>query len=278
MEYVERDGVRLCVERLGSPDDPALLLISGQGSQLTNWPLGLCEAWVDRGFQVIRFDNRDTGRSTILDNCPSYTLSDMAGDAVAIIRAFGFGPAHVVGISMGGMIGQVLAAEHPDDVASLVSYASATGNPDYGWPDDVVWDALMLSATTREEVIDNAVAGKRIWGTPGTWDESEFRDFIGANFDRGHSAEGANRHLEAIAASGDRDAQVRSIRVPTLVIHGSDDPLVTPSGGRHTAELIDGADYVELEGVGHDIPPTEWSHVVELVTSHAAGAAEVLRR
>lgn len=229
-------------------------------------------AFVDRGFRVIRFDNRDCGLSRIHDDA-RYTLSDMADDTAGVIELLNAAPAHVIGMSMGGMIAQTLAIEHPDVMASLVSIGSTTGNPAVGQPTPDALDALLLPrASTREESIERDLVGKRIWGTPGAWDEDEYRVFSGMNFERSAPAGAAERQFAAMGATGNRDESLASIAVPTLVIHGAMDTLIDPSGGRHTAELIPGARYLEIEGMGHDIPQIHWPEIVHAVTELAATA------
>ena len=275
MPYVEAPGRRLYAETFGNTDDPGLLLINGLTSQLTLWPVELCEAFVDRGFFVIRFDNRDCGYSTVFGDGDSYTLSDMADDAAQLIEHFGIAPAHVLGMSMGGMIAQVLAAERPDIVATMTSLASTTGNPDVGQPSPEAIAALLVTpATTREEAERIGVAGKRVWGTKDTWDESEWARFSGDNWERSHPDGGGLRQYSAIHLSGNRDEQLKTITVPSLVIHGSEDWLIDVSGGRRTAELIEHCDYLEIEGMGHDLPMVEWPQIVQAVTSLAARAYE----
>jgi pimeloyl-ACP methyl ester carboxylesterase len=260
-------------ETFGDPADPLLLLVNGLTSQLTMFPVEFCEAFVDRGFHVARYDNRDCGLSTILPEGASYTLSDMADDAARMIEHLSDEPAHVFGISMGGMIVQTLAAERPELVASMTSFASTTGNPDVGMPTPEAWELLIAPApTTREEAIEAGLAGKRMWGTADTWDPVEWAEFCGANWDRSHPEGGGERQFAAISAAGDRSASVATIGRPSLVIHGDADTLIGASGGRHTAELIPGAEYVEVENMGHDIPITEWPMIVSLVTSLAVRA------
>lgn len=276
MPYVQAPGRQLYVETFGNPGDPLLLLINGITSQMTLWPEPFCEAFVDRGFFVVRFDNRDCGLSTIYPADAVYSLSDMADDAAQIIEHFEAAPAHLFGMSMGGMIAQVLAAERPELCATMTSYASTTGHPEVGLPSDAALHALLRPpATTREEAMENGVAGKRIWGTPDTWNEDDWARFSGDNWERSNPAGGGIRQLNAVMAAGNRDEQVRTISVPTLVIHGELDTLIDPSGGRHTAELIDGAEYLEIEGMGHDIPITEWPRIVQAITAHAARHAGV---
>lgn len=262
-------------ETFGSPSDPLLLLVSGLTSQLTSWPVEFCEAFVDRGFHVARFDNRDCGLSTIYPADATYTLSDMADDAAELIQHLTSEPAHVLGISMGGMIVQTLTAERPELVASMTSYASTTGNPDVGMPTPEAWKLLTAPApTTREEAVAAGIAGKHVWGTADTWNEEEWGAFSGDNWERSHPEGGGERQFAAISAAGDRSASVSTIQRPTLVIHGDADTLISPSGGRHTAELIEGAEYIEVEGMGHDIPITEWPMIVATVTTLAARAAQ----
>lgn len=259
-------------ESLGDPADPTLVLIAGLASQCTAWPEEFCLAFVDRGFRVVRFDNRDSGLSRIHADDPPYHLSDMAADTAGLIERLDAAPAHVVGNSLGGMIAQTLAIEHPELVASLASINSTTGNPTVGRPTPAALDALLLPRPrTREEAIERDLVGKRIWGTPGTWDEREYREQQGANFDRSAPEGAAERQFAAIG-SDDRDARLRTISVPTLVVHGGNDPLIDPSGGRHTAELIPGARYLEIEGMGHDLPPIHWPEIVHAITDVAARA------
>ena len=275
MPLVEAEGRSLYAESFGDPSDPALLLISGITSQLTSWPELFCEALVDRGFFVIRFDNRDVGLSSNFIDREQYSLSDMADDCVEVLRYFDASPAHVMGMSMGGMIAQILAIEQPETMLSMISYASSTAHPDFGNPTEEAVMALLRPApTNRAEAEITGVEGKRVWGTPDTWDEAEWAAFSGDNFDRAAPAEGSGlRQFMALDKSGQWDESLAKIDVPTLVIHGSIDPLINPDGGRHTAEVIPNASYEEIEGMGHDLPITEWPHIVSLVTNHAVQAA-----
>ena len=175
---------------------------------------------------------------------------------------------------MGGMIAQVLAIEHPEVMLSMISYASRTGHPDFGNPTEEALVALLQpQPTNRAEAEALGVQGKRVWGTPDTWDEGEWAKFSGDNYERANHEGSGLRQFLAIDASGNRDDELAQIEVPTLVIHGSIDPLIPPDGGRHTADVIPGAIYEEIEGMGHDLPITEWPHIVEVVTSHAVAAA-----
>lgn len=271
---VEAVGRSLCAESFGSPEDPALLLISGHTSQLTSWPVEFCEAFVDRGFFVIRFDNRDAGLSTFFPDGPAYTLSDMADDCVEVLRFFDLSGAHVLGMSMGGMIAQTLAIDHPEVVLSLTSYASSTGNPSFGAPDEAMMESYTWEEpTTRQEAEEAGVRGKEMWGTEGTWSPEEWAKFCGDNFDRSPPRGGGERQLHAILASGDREAALARLDTPTLVIHGSVDPLITVEGGRRTAEVIPRSTYLEIEDLAHDLPITEWPHIVSAVTTHVAQSA-----
>lgn len=273
MPMVEAPGRSLYAESFGDPEDPALLLISGLGSQMTSWPVEFCEAFVDRGFFVLRFDNRDVGLSTKFTDDDRYSLSDMADDGVEVMSHFGVDRAHVMGSSLGGMIAQTLAVDHPDRVLSLTSYISTTGNPDYGQSTAEAVEALMLpEPTTREEAVERDLVGKRIWGTEGAWSVEEFEKFTLDNFDRSRPSGGGARQYAAIEASGDREPDLARIEVPTLVIHGELDPLIDVSGGRRTAEVIPGATFLEIEGMGHDLPITEWPQIVSAVTTLAVQA------
>ncbi len=275
MPLIEAEGRSIYAESYGNPKDPALVLISGLTWQLTSWPEQLCEAFVDRGFFVIRYDNRDAGLSSNFVDKEQYSLEDMADDCIVVLNHYDVAPAHIMGISLGGMIAQVLAIEHPEIMLSMTSYASRTGHPDFGNPtDEAVMALLQEPPTTRAEAEALGVMRKKIWGTPDTWDEGEWATFSGDNFDRAAPVKDAGlRQYLALEASGNRDDRLAKIDVPTLVIHGSIDPLVSVDGGRHTAEVIPGAVFEEIEGMGHDLPITEWPHIVSLVTSHAVNAA-----
>lgn len=263
----------LYAESLGDPADPALLLISGITAQLTAWPEEFCNSFVDRGFFVIRFDNRDCGLSTTFPEGAAYTLSDMAADAVAVLDFYDVDKAHIFGHSMGGLIAQTFAIEHPDRALSMISASSTTGNPAVGSPTDEAIEALMLpEPTTRAEAEENGLIMKRIWGTEDTWSEEEWAAHCGDNFDRARPNGGGVRQVLAIAAGGNLEPFLANLEVPTLVIHGEVDPLIDASGGRRTAEVIPGAEYLEIEGMGHDLPITEWPHIVSAVTAHAVNA------
>jgi pimeloyl-ACP methyl ester carboxylesterase len=266
-----RNGdVELHVETFGDPTDPTLVLVNGLGSQCTNFAVPLCERFVATGVQVVRFDNRDTGLSTKLEGV-EYTLADMAGDVVAVLDAIGVERAHVLGTSMGGMIVQRLAIDHPERLLSMTSVMSRTGEPGYGDSSPEALAVLMRPpATTRDEHIEAHVAAIAVYGSDPAWiDEADTRARAAAAYDRCFHPAGIARQMHAIAADGSRDAELRSLAVPTLVIHGTRDTLIAPSGGRHTADVVPGARYVEIEGMGHDYPPVvvdrwveEWSRFV----------------
>jgi len=273
MPMIDAVGRSLYTESFGDPEDPALLLISGLTSQMTSWPDALCEAFVDRGFFVMRFDNRDCGFSTFFADGVGYTLSDMADDAIEVLNFHDVEQAHILGISMGAMIAQTVAIEHGDRALSLISYASTTGNPDFGRPTEEAFAALMgPEATTRVEAIEAGLVGNRIWGTEGTWSDEEWAKHCGDDFDRSSPKGGGARQFAAVLASGDRELALRQVVTPTLVIHGSKDPLINPSGGQRTAEVIPGATYIEIEDMGHDIPITHWPQIVSAITAHAVQA------
>jgi len=282
------DRIELCHESFGDPADPPLLLIMGLGMQMVAWHDEFCAQLAARGFHVVRFDNRDAGRSTYLDFPPptirqlatrrfrpeQYTIEDMAADTAGLIDALGLGPVHVVGASMGGMIAQMLAARHPDRVRSLVSIMSNTGSRFAGQPDPKLLSVLLSpSPRERDAFIDHSVRifeliGSRDLGI----DVEEIREQAARSYERGHNPAGTARQLAAILKSGNRTRALRGIRVPTTVIHGTRDRLVKPSGGRATARAIRDARFVMLEGMGHDLPRIYWDRIIEAIAANAKRA------
>jgi pimeloyl-ACP methyl ester carboxylesterase len=278
--------VELCYETFGDLGDPAVLLIMGLGTQMLGWRPEFCELIAAEGYFVVRFDNRDVGRSTHFaehkppslrelvtrrPKDPAYTLDDMADDAAGLLDTLGLGAAHVVGASMGGMIAQMVAVRHPEKVRSLVSIMSTTGAQRVGRPAlKVLPFFLKAPAQERGEAIEGVVKLFGIVGSPGfERDVAATRELAGMSFDRSSDRRGGGRQLAAIFASGNRERQLRTITAPTLVIHGTDDKLVAPSGGRATARAIPGAHLELIRGMGHDLPPGAWGRLVELITAHA---------
>lgn len=273
-----RDGVTIAYERLGPADGEPLLLIMGLGMQLLAWPDEFCAMLTDRGYSVVRFDNRDAGESThwthagnprLLDvltrprAVAPYRLTDMAADAVAVLDAVGWPTAHVVGASLGGMIAQTVAIEHPGRVRTLTSIMS-TPAPQIGRPRLAAFAALgRRPATTRDEAAERTVRTFTAIGSPGyPRDEEWLRDVGRRAYDRGSDPAGARRQLAAIRASGDRRAALAEVSVPTLVLHGDADPLVRVAGGRATAAAVPGARLVVYPGMGHDLPRPLWPQFV----------------
>lgn len=273
MPHASNHDVELYYESFGEPADPALVLVAGHGVQLLAWPDELCWAFVDRGFRVVRFDNRDAGWSTVMTDAPDYTLSDMAADTVAVMDAAGIDRAHLVGMSMGGMIAQHVAIEHRDRVLTLVSMASTTGELDAGQPSLGALDHLAVEpAAAREAVVAHSVAGRRIWGSRRWFDEAASRAEYEAAFDRAFHPGAGIRQFHAIVASGSRAEGLAALDLPTLVVHADTDLLVDRSGGERTAELVPGAELVIIEDMGHQLPVQVWSQLVEAITAHVMRA------
>ncbi|MET7336814.1 alpha/beta hydrolase [Nonomuraea sp. NPDC005650] len=279
-------GIEIAYERLGDPQAPPVLLVMGLAGQLINWPDGFCAELVDRGLHVIRFDNRDSGLSTHLHDAPepdlpaalagdvssaSYTLSDMAADAVGLLDALGLDSAHVVGASMGAMIAQTIAIEHPGRIRSLTSMMSTTGDPSVGQARPETMAAFAgPPPTTREEAVERSVTIFRLAGSPGfAFDEAALRERAGLSYDRDHDRTGVARQAVAVVASGDRTARLRTVEVPTLVIHGANDAMCDVSGGRATAAAIPGAELVVIDGMGHDLPRALWPDLATRITTLA---------
>ncbi len=260
----ESPAVELYFETFGSvTDDPVLLLINGLGSQSINYPQAWCEQFVAEGFGVIRFDNRDTGLSTKLDD-QEYSLSDMAADAVAVLDANGIDAAHVMGLSMGGMIAQRMAIGHRDRLLSMTSVMSRTGEPGFGESTDKAIGALLRPpATNRQEYIDGLITSLGIYGSKPEWiDEEAMRERFGEAFDRCFCPGGVARQIHAITSDGSRSEALSQIDLPVLVMHGSRDTLVQPDGGKQTAAVIPNAKFVLIDGMGHDYPEAVWDRWV----------------
>jgi pimeloyl-ACP methyl ester carboxylesterase len=284
------DGVTLCYETFGAESDPPLLLIMGLGTQMIAWPEPFCRELAGRGFHVIRFDNRDIGRSTWMHGRPPsvgelvrrriadppYTLSDLARDAARLIEGLGLHSAHVVGASMGGMIAQTLAVEHPDLVRSLTSIMSNTGRRFSGQPAFNVYPVLLRRAPADRAAFKDHMM--RVFDTIGSKrlgrDFERLRATAELSYERGINPAGTARQLGAIVASGDRTAALSTIDVPTLVIHGTRDPMVRPSGGRATARAIPGARLLMIKDMAHDLPDQAWPQIIEAIAGHAHAAEQ----
>lgn len=278
--YARNGDCEIYFETFGDPAHPALILVNGLGSQCINYHEDWCAMFAAEGLFVIRFDNRDMGLSSKFDDAAigpkgeTYVLSDMAGDPMAVLDALGIERAHILGLSLGGMIVQVVAIEHPDRLLSMTSVMSTTGEAEFGRSTPAALELLLASAATdKHSYVDGFVAGLREWGTPEFADETRWRRDAGRAFDRCFHPSGAGRQMLAVMASEPRADKLGSIRVPTLVIHGDRDTLIDESGGRRTAELIPGARFELIGGMGHDYPPQLWNRWVQLVTEHAADAS-----
>jgi pimeloyl-ACP methyl ester carboxylesterase len=259
MSTTRNGDVEIYYEVFGDQDQPTLLLVNGLGSQCINYTLEWCDLFCQEGFQVVRFDNRDVGLSSKLDHV-DYSLVDMVKDAVAVLDAVGVERAHVMGCSMGGMIVQRFAIDRPDRLLSMTSVMSTTGEPGYGTSSEEALAFLLAPpAPSRESYIESQLAGLHVYGSKPEWlDDDAIRARAAAAYDRCFCPSGVGRQMRAVMHDGARADQLRNIDLPTLVIHGSRDTLINPSGGRRTAEIIPGARYVEIDGMGHDYPPAVW--------------------
>lgn len=286
--------VELCYRRSGDPEGPPLLLVMGLGAQLTTWPAEFVAGFGDRYFDVVALDNRDIGLSTnwndkgptgaevsgMLAGGPAvdlpYGLADMAADAAGLIDVLGWDKANIVGASMGGMIVQQMAIDFPEKVASLTSIMSTTGAADVGQPTPEAIAALTTTPPAeRESALDHMVEAVKVYSSPEFFDPETTRERLSAGWDRtgGPQPDGTARQLGAIITGGSREEGLKMLDVPTLVVHGDVDPLVTPSGGERTAATIPGAELMMLEGMGHDLPPIYWQQITEGVLALALAAS-----
>lgn len=276
-------------ETMGDPTNPPVLLVMGFTAQMIVWPDSFCARLVDHGYRVIRFDNRDCGLSGKLDGVSvdpnavmharlsgddippvPYTLSDMAADAVGLLDHLGIDAAHVVGASMGGMIAQTMAIEHPHRLRSLTSIMSMTGELEFGSPTPEAGAVLLAPPPAdRQAYIDASVAAQ-VWQSRRYFDEKQVRADAARGYDRSFYPEGASRQLAAIYASGSRAEGLSTLRVPTLVVHGTDDTLLQPDGGRRTADLIPGSTLLMVADMGHDLPEPLQPMITGMIAAHAA--------
>jgi pimeloyl-ACP methyl ester carboxylesterase len=274
-----RNGkVKIHFEWIGDPGLPTLLLVNGLGSQCVNYSKDWCRQFSNEGFRVIRFDNRDVGLSSKMDDGDGdYSLSDMADDAVSVLNAVNVSRAHVMGCSLGGMIVQRLAIDHPDRLLSVTSVMSHTGESGYGDSSEAALEFLRIPPPAlRADNIERHVAAQHVYGSKPEWlDDDAIRLRAGIAFDRCFCPSGVARQMRAAMADGSRDEQLRKVSLPVLVIHGSRDTLINPSGGQHTAEVIPGARYVEIEGMGHDYPPAVWDQWVGVWSDFVRDAVPV---
>jgi pimeloyl-ACP methyl ester carboxylesterase len=288
-------GIELEYDTFGSSDDPALLLVSGFNTQMITWREEFCQRFADQGRFVIRYDNRDCGLSTKLDGehvdafavmaavmggheppPVPYTLSDMAADGIGLLAVLGIERAHVLGASMGGMIVQTMAIEHPDRLHSVTSIMSNVGGLEYGQPTPEAMEVLLSPPPTDCDAAIERAARYAVWGSKRWFDLDRVQEIAAASFDRSVTPQGATRQFAAVWASGDRTERLRSVTTPMLVIHGLDDTLITPSGGRRTAEVVPGAHLVELADMGHDLPEPLWPLIVDAVVAHGDVAVQTV--
>jgi pimeloyl-ACP methyl ester carboxylesterase len=279
--------IEICYETFGEPGDPAILMIMGLGTQMVAWHEEFCAQLAERGYFVIRHDNRDIGRSTRLDGAPTpsllqlatrdkraaaYTLADMAGDSVGVLDHLGIEKAHVVGASMGGMIAQTIAIRYPHRTLSLVSIMSNTGGFFAGQPALTMYAVLLKpSPRDRDGFIQHGIdMFTKIGGSGFEPDVEDLREIATLSYDRGHDPRGSQRQLAAIIADRDRTPQLRRLTIPATVIHGADDKLVRPSGGRATAKAIPGAKLLEIKGMGHGLPRGAWDQIIGAIADTAA--------
>ncbi|MHA1930986.1 MAG: alpha/beta fold hydrolase [Promethearchaeota archaeon] len=293
MPKAKANDIEIEYETFGDPSDKPLLLINGLGSQMINWDEGFIQCLVEHGFFVIQFDNRDVGLSTKIEETgepdmmqaylaiqagkpfePPYTVEDMADDAVGLLDALNIEKAHICGFSMGGTIVQVIAYRHPTRVLSLTSISSSTGNPDIPRGDPEVGRVMATPAPPdRDGYVEYYVKLRRLLnGSIFPYDEVKNRDYAGRAYDRSFYPPGISRQSLALMIGGNRKSKLASITVPTLIIHGADDPIVRVEGGKDTHEAIPGSELIIIEGMGHFIPPETWERISDAIKTNTAKA------
>jgi len=293
MPKAKANNIEIEYETFGNPTDKPLLLVNGLGSQMINWEVDFIKSLLDRNFYVIRFDNRDVGLSTKFEEAGTpnlmkemtafqagepieapYSLEDMADDAVGLLDALHIEKAHICGVSMGGMIVQVITLRHPSRVLSLTSIMSTTGNPDLPQATPEAMQALLTPAPTeRNAYIEHSLKIRHLlYGSGFPYDEEKQRALAERLYDRCFYPPGFGRQLLAIVTNGNRKPKLSSVKVPTLVIHGGDDPLVPVEGGKDTAEAIAGSELIIIDGMGHSLPPETWEQISDAIAKNAAKA------
>jgi pimeloyl-ACP methyl ester carboxylesterase len=300
MAQVQANGIQIEYDEHGKPGDPPLVLIMGLGAQMTLWPLELVDALVERGFRVIRYDNRDIGLSHKMEGAKApgivklmllsrfglkpkvpYTLGDMAEDGVGLLDALGIDKAHIVGASMGGMIAQHIAFSHPERVLTLTSIMSTTGHRKLPQGSrDAIGVLTKRPASMDEEVlVEHGVKVAHAIGSPGyRADPDALRERSRALIKRSFYPAGMPRQFAAIIADGDRRERLQSVKAPTLVIHGEADPLVPLAGGEDTAAHIKGARLKTIPGMGHDLPLELVDEIADAIADHAKSAMALSSR
>jgi pimeloyl-ACP methyl ester carboxylesterase len=288
-QFAQLGDVELCFETFGDRSGRPLLLVMGLGTQMIGWPDDFCRELAGRGFHVIRYDNRDSGRSTHFKDVPppgplelatrrfkklAYTLGDMADDGLRLLDHLGIGRAHVAGASMGGMIAQTMAARHPERVLSLASIMSMTGSRRSGNPALRVYPFFLgRPPRGKDAYVERAVKVFSIVGSTGfDRDEPELRRIAALSYDRDPTSSGTPRQLAAILDAGNRTREISAIKAPTVVIHGTKDKMIARSGGKATARAIDGSRLVLIDGMGHDLPRGVWPRIIDAIADNAARA------
>lgn len=288
-------GLEIEYDTFGASSDPPLLLIMGFGAQMIGWSSPFCQQLADAGRFVIRFDNRDCGLSSKLDGQQvdlnqviahvsagefgaarkliPYSIEDMVGDAIALLDGLQLPRAHVVGSSMGGVIAQVMASEYPDRVLTLTSMMSTTGEPHVGQSSPEAMRALFTPSPSDREGFIQAAVKSAVWSSKKYFDPEETMRRAAESYDRSYYPEGAARQIAALIANGSRETALKSLTVPTLVIHGLDDTLIAPSGGQRTAELAPNARLLLLQDMGHDRPRPLWPQICGAIVEHTASAS-----
>lgn len=284
MPRAHANGIDIEYVTDGDPAERPMLLVMGLGAQLITWPQGFVDALCEKGFFVIRYDNRDSGLSTKFEGTPEFTalftgdpssapylIEDMADDAAALLTELGLSRVHVVGASLGGMITQALTIHHQERFLSACSIMSTTGNRAVGVPTNEAIAALLRPvATSREDAVEASVAGSKVIGSPAyPVDEQVLRTRAAAAYDRSYCPEGTARQLAAVLASPDRTEGLHGVELPFLVLHGEADPLVTLSGGQATADAVPRSKLITYPGMGHDLPEILWSEINDAIAANA---------